>query len=824
MGQVLVLFVLFLLVLLGVSALGIDYAGWLLTDRYLQNAADHAALAGASQFDDRTVQGTCSGGSGNLMCVDARSLAWTSLSNELKLNLSAAAITALAANDTPAGGQVSGNYGGQAVTFMDRIWVTTPPPNYAAYIDPGGRYTLNFGIVFVRVDRIVRSFLGGALGIQPGARTGWATAGALPTDYALQVFCRNYIAPQSGACGGSGQAGLVIDGLGGIRLLRGDIGSNESLKVTAQSGSGVILESGNMFVVQGDCSSSTWNCPQTPATAGGIADADPNAVTTANNKNAFYMAPLPVPRYASPLDLVSVSQTNCNGADPTHLCVPYRPFGSSQPGDWTCSNIDLNNLCGDPVVPVGGGQVSCVARLGGTPSPHLVPWSDGSGATSFDESPAVPNGEDYTVIDDDPAVPDPDTTAASNPPADYVFMSGTLGTSGGSATQRVTYNLRPPFGIPQASTTTVRYVAFKTDGTSALSSSGNEISVSVTLLQSGVPVPGGSEAPDAHTLTGTPTLYEFTVPAGQITNYTALSLRFTFHTTVDNGVRQGGGIAWAEAQTPDLDPALPPMIPPGYYHEIIIPEDSCAILDPTGVYSGLKAYQVPGIYRFGTGNDSQINIGLGSFLIGDGVTLVFNSEFPDPTGGRGIVIGGDGALVLNTARVPGAPPCTPTETESLAYNPAQGYLSDLPYSAVCAAWGVDPASTAAIRPGSYAWPYCDPLNLINPHCVERADYSPTATYRGITFYFTPSGWPPAGITGRFQMGGGSGTQPGIAFRGVLYAPYDDVQISGGNGFNTVGQVLAWTAKFNGGGAYIDLDYPYELVPAAPYLLEPTVSH
>ena len=49
-GQTLVLFALFLTVLLGVSALAIDYAHWLLTDRTLQNASDHAALAGASVF------------------------------------------------------------------------------------------------------------------------------------------------------------------------------------------------------------------------------------------------------------------------------------------------------------------------------------------------------------------------------------------------------------------------------------------------------------------------------------------------------------------------------------------------------------------------------------------------------------------------------------------------------------------------------------------------------------------------------------------------------------------------------------------------------
>ena len=76
-GQVLVLFVLFLLVLLGVSALAIDYAGWLLTDRNLQNSADHAALAGASEFRQRASQGVCSGG--NPQCIEARTQMWTSL-------------------------------------------------------------------------------------------------------------------------------------------------------------------------------------------------------------------------------------------------------------------------------------------------------------------------------------------------------------------------------------------------------------------------------------------------------------------------------------------------------------------------------------------------------------------------------------------------------------------------------------------------------------------------------------------------------------------------------------------------------------------------
>src|SRR4029078_286930 len=80
-GQVLALFALLLLVLLGVSAVAIDYASWLLTDRYLQNVADHAAPAGASAFRDPVTGNSCP----STKCTNARIQAWTSLRDELKL-------------------------------------------------------------------------------------------------------------------------------------------------------------------------------------------------------------------------------------------------------------------------------------------------------------------------------------------------------------------------------------------------------------------------------------------------------------------------------------------------------------------------------------------------------------------------------------------------------------------------------------------------------------------------------------------------------------------------------------------------------------------
>ena len=825
-GQVLVLFVLFLLVLLGISAVAIDYASWLLTDRYLQNVADHAALAGASVFDDRTVQGTCSGGSGGPKCDQARAQAWASINDELSLGLPPAAITQLSLSDSGANGTTTVTAGGTTYTWVDRVWITTPPPTYAAYTTPsiGGRYALNFGVVYARVDRNVRSFIGGALGVQPQARHGWATAGALPTDFALETFCRNNISPQTGVCPNS--AGLTIDGQGGITLIRGDIASNESLTVTANTGSGVVVQSGNVFLVNRTCSSGTWNCPNSPP-QGGISDG-------VNAKNAFYMAPLPVPHFESPINANTRSVFDCSTADPTHLCVPFKDQGSanpSAPGPWTCSTSSSSPArCGTPSVTVGTGSnpstVTCVGAGGGNPGNHYYPI--GPSLSSVNATPTTgSNATKYQNIDD--VTGDPDTLATpQNPSADFLWTDDiNITGSGGPQTTSFTVNLGQS-GPRLAGTSTVRYTAFKTDG-GVPDNTQNPVTLQVRLL------PGsGSTAiavdPTVRTLTDVPQRFEFTVGAGVIpaAQFNSLRLEFTFTsqgltTAADE---RGGAIAWAEIEHPDPQPALPPFIPPGYYQSITVPAGGCAILDPTAEYSSLKPYQMPGIYRIDGGNSAKIELGSGSYLIGDGVTFVFDEDFPPTTGGHGLVLSSSSALVINTMRVPGLPTCTPSETETLTLNQSDP-LSSLPMSAVCAAWGVDINSTSLIRPGANAWAYCDPANISNPQCVDRSSYNPTSGYRGITFYFTPSGnnWPPSSIPqSRFDMTGGGSNTPGIEFRGVLYAPYDDVKITGSNNFNTVGQVLAWSAKFNGGSAGIVLDYPYDSEPAPPYLLEPTVDH
>ena len=809
-GQVLVLFVLFLLVLLGVSAVGIDYATWLLTDRNLQNTADHAALAGASQFQDRTTATTCTG----TKCYDARRQAWTSLNDELNLGLLSGQIDTLAIDNTLAAGVT-----GITPAMNDRFWVSTPPPTYAAY---PGLYDLNQGVVFVRVDRAVTSFLGGALGIQPQVRTGWATAGALPTDFALQIFCRNHISPQSGVCENS--AGLTIDGQGGVTLLKGDVGSNESLTVTANVGSGLIVQDGNVFLVNRTCHNSTWRCPNGPPSRGGISDG------SGNGKNAFHIAPLPVPRYESPDDIEFASNSACPTTtewnDPLtggRPCIPYQSqylaVPATGPGDWACN--DGTTACGIPNL--ASTPPSCGAGAFNPSTRFLRPNADDSNQGGRWDGFSL-TSDIYRNIDDDPG-PDPAGGLPGSNPGSAVLAGSPTDWVASEDNRAVLYRvaLSPPQGTPGGADMTVRYVTFRTANQVLSAAGGATVPLEVRLVQkvgSAYELRGTEQT---HSLDHNVTVYQYQVPLSSMTGstwYNSLYLEFEVPTAV---AARGAGVSWAEAEIASLSQPLPPTIKPGYWKSITIPAGGCAVMDPAPS-SGLLQYQLPGVYRFGgTGNGAsapRIVLGNGAMLIGDGVTMLFdprsgNTGFPD----NGIDIDRNGAMVINTG--------TTTSNPSAP-------LSALPADAINAAWRVDNADTTNPRNGEISWPVC--LTGGND-CVPRSCYMNTnvsacggqtvATLqfgRGTSFYLTPD-WSSPDIQRRFYMGGnGNADAPGVLFKAVLYAPYDDVKITGRNNFNTVGQVMAWTAKFNGGSASLFLDYPYDYTPASPYLLEPTVDH
>lgn len=397
-GQVLVLFVLILVALLGLSALAVDYGVWLLKDREFQNAADSAALAGAAEFNVPPADRSCINGTAP-MCANARTRAWASLKDSLDLCAGldpAACDTQLATyttRDTPPAGDPINGW---------TLWVDTPPggagSSYTTQL--GGRYAANMAAVFVRVDRTVDAFLGHM--IMPGGsrRTGWATAGRLSGDYALSAYCYDDSPLQTGGCKSDG---IAINGGGGITIVNGDVASNQSLKVTQQGGQGVKVTSGDVYLVEGTCGPSSWNCP--PTVLGGIQDGS-QAVP------ALFMPHMEVPLYPSPLDGTS---TTCTGSNE---CVPIRPYGSATPGDWSCG--------GTGEIPCGTWDVTNNACIVPTANDG-IPVADGS-VSGMTATPAQMTGNLWQNIDEE----SPDIAdylyGADNQAVEYEALLGPLGT------------------------------------------------------------------------------------------------------------------------------------------------------------------------------------------------------------------------------------------------------------------------------------------------------------------------------------------------------------------------------------------------------------
>lgn len=830
-GQTLVIFALFLTVLIGVSALAIDYANWLLTDRRLQNVTDHASLAGASVFNQNVVNTTC--GSNPALCTDALAQSWTSLDQELSLGLDTAQIFCLASANTQSAGWTNASDAGCAAkAFGHRIWVSTPPPSNAAYTQTpngtGGGLSGAFGVVWVRVDRPTTTFLAGIFGIVARDRVGWSTAGVLPNDFALEIFCRDGNPLQSNCAAGQGASGsLSIDGGGGITIDRGDIGSSNSLWVSSVVGPGVVVDSGNVFLVSGTCdnpaSGGKWNCP--PATVGGITDG------LGNPKNAFHIPPLVPEQFILP---TGIDNTDC-AAGP---CVPGTGANGQTPMTWSCSG----SSCGFATVDTVNGTVEC-SGLQGSGRQNLAPVSDGQVANFKGNLSGSTNNNIFRNIwgSLDPTgttLPLPPSAATPFPatptPADNVFSM-----DGSNATYIAAVDT-PNGSIEVGTQIYARFVMFKTKGNNGTYdpavNSGYNVTMTAQLVEkrNGVWTNLGTPTAD---LPANDVITAYQIPtvsytALQSLNNPTLGIKFVVTSPSGTGnndpLRRGAGISWAEVYLDTQPvPPPPPMIPPGLYESITV-DGGCAILDPTGLYSspsGLSQNQMPGVYNFKgsngkielTGNSSQCSpaANCSSYLIGDGVSLVFDANWPDPNN-NGLVLGADAALVINTGQSSNQD-CTVWHATNMSFP-----LCPLPSDALAAAWMVDPGDAD----GTGVSPWGGPCAAASPCDISRSSYTPTADYRGISFYFRTAAWPPSGTAARFQISGTSSHPSGVSFRGILFAPWDNVKITGGNGFNTVGQVIAWTAKF-AGQATIHLDYPYTRCvvnnSCLPYLLEPTVG-
>ena len=309
-GQILVLAILALAVLLAASALAVDYGRWLVTKRSFQNQADAAVLAGA---------GYIAGGSTSEQQT-ARQAAWASLKEQLGLSLDPAA---LAATSTSAGSPyLEAGY---------RVWVASPAS------DAGAKYPERLGgarTVFALIERDDRAFLASPLGGQTATIAAWATAGRDAYRFALEVLC-----PMGDArCPGNARDLKIAGGTqGSIRVLDGDVGSAWGLNITSSAAPGLIVQSGDVYLMD-TTPGSGWNPP--PWTTGGM-----NRGATPLGPNILPLqlgAVPPVPDWPAP---AWIDQTAGSGCVATG-CAPLRASyvcGANGKGAIPCGPIQNPN-------------------------------------------------------------------------------------------------------------------------------------------------------------------------------------------------------------------------------------------------------------------------------------------------------------------------------------------------------------------------------------------------------------------------------------------------------------------------------------------------
>jgi hypothetical protein len=206
-GQALVIFALFLVVLLGATALAVDYGTWLKVRRDYQNVADAPVLAGSVHLT-RPVTGPKQ--------VAARRAAWKSIHDQLGLTLDETTLTSLAGeNTTPMGlGQSVGDY---------RIWVSTPPLGGAAAYT--GNYAGNNRVLFAWVEKDNAAYFSRVFGFGDRTVSAWATSGTFPNRFAVITLRKN------GQPTNGNPTDLDINGGTTLHVIDGDVGGNWGMSI-----------------------------------------------------------------------------------------------------------------------------------------------------------------------------------------------------------------------------------------------------------------------------------------------------------------------------------------------------------------------------------------------------------------------------------------------------------------------------------------------------------------------------------------------------------------------------------------------------------------
>jgi hypothetical protein len=306
-GQVLVLFALVLVVLLLVSALAVDYGGWLVARRNYQNVADAASLAGAQQLT-RAVSAPCPSGGSKQFC--ARVAAWSSVKTALKLT--ALDPTAQAAVTTFSTAYEENGF---------RLWVASPPSDAGSALL--GKIS-GPGVVYVRVEHAQASYFSRIASI--GATvTSWATAGRFPANFAVIALCR----PAAGDRCLAEDTNIKIDGTNSILVVEtGDLGTNAWTKTAGNNSAIGLGPDSNAYMEEfNTCWAKATNQCQLVNFVGGAPD-------YSNPRSAVPLgAPIVDPGYPAPPISGTTTPNQCRGTAPVVLAsAPVSPDGA--PGSW----------------------------------------------------------------------------------------------------------------------------------------------------------------------------------------------------------------------------------------------------------------------------------------------------------------------------------------------------------------------------------------------------------------------------------------------------------------------------------------------------------
>ncbi len=256
-GQIIVLFALFVVVLIGFAAIAVDLGSYLKVRRDYQNAADAAALSGAPFLVGNTPDRT-----------SARHAAWDSLASQLNVTIAGTPWT----SDTAAASPVTDT------TSTFSMWVSTPPIN-AGTKYPGTYTSTSDKSIFSRI-----------FGINDALVTAWATAGDFPSSFAVITL------RQPGQAGPA-QPDINLAGTNvSLTVVGGDVGGNYNMKLN--SNSTLVLPNDSEVYLHDyvSCGASCWG--NTQINNGGIPA--PFALKTAKQ----LPGPIPDPNYPLPTSTV----------------------------------------------------------------------------------------------------------------------------------------------------------------------------------------------------------------------------------------------------------------------------------------------------------------------------------------------------------------------------------------------------------------------------------------------------------------------------------------------------------------------------------------